>query len=191
MNRVMFVLMIYVAAAAVSGCAMPISAAAHVDHTRDFSVYRTFAWGPADALPTGDPRLDGDPLFKDRMQGAIEIQLRTRGLVLVDAREPDLLVHYHATINQRIDVNSIDIAYGYCPEGCEPHYTKYEGGTLVLDVIDYRTQALIWRGWARTDFAGALTDGARMVEIITQSAAKMLQHFPHTTEVANLPRSKN
>ena len=191
MNRVMFVFIIYLAAALVSGCALPISTGAHVDRTKDFSTYRTYAWGPADALPTGDARLDGDPFFRDRMQGAIEVQLRTRGLVLVAANEPDLLVHYHAAIDQRIDVNSIDIAYGYCAEGCEPHYMEYDAGTLVLDVIDYRTQVLIWRGWARTDIAGALTDGARMAEIIARAAAGMLQHFPHAMEPANLPRTKN
>ena len=191
MKRMMFVLVIYVASAVVGGCAVPISTGAHVDRTKDFSAYRTFAWGPADALPTGDARLDGalHAIFEEWI--AIEVQLRTRGLVLVDASEPDLLVHYHATINQRIDVNSIDIAYGYCAEGCEPHYMQYEAGTLVLDVIDYRTQVLIWRGWARTDIAGALTDGTRMAEIIAQAAAGMLQHFPHALEPANLPRTKN
>ena len=32
----------------------------------------------------------------------------------VDVGTPDLLIHYHASINQRIDVNGVDREYGYC-----------------------------------------------------------------------------
>ena len=39
----------------------------------------TYDWGPADALPTGDPRLDQNPFFKDHLEGAVEKELATRG----------------------------------------------------------------------------------------------------------------
>ena len=39
----------------------------HVQRGLDITQCRTYDWGPADALPTGDPRLDQDPYFPDRV----------------------------------------------------------------------------------------------------------------------------
>ena len=42
-----------------AACATTIlNVSSHVRPGIDIGQYRTFAWGPADALPTGDPRLD-------------------------------------------------------------------------------------------------------------------------------------
>ena len=92
-------------ALAVVGCATAMNVSSYVDRSVDFARYRTYDWGPADALPTGDPRLDKDPFFQDHMQGAVEKQLAAKGLGRVTSGEPDLLIHYHASITQRIDVN--------------------------------------------------------------------------------------
>ena len=68
----------------------------HVRPGIEIGQYRTFAWGPADALPTGDPRLDQNPYFQDYVQGAVEKQLAARGMPASGAGTPDLLLHYHA-----------------------------------------------------------------------------------------------
>jgi hypothetical protein len=166
----------------VSGCAMRMNASAHVDRGQDFSVYRTFEWGPPDALPTGDARLDGDPFFRDRMQGAVEKQLRARGLLLADDAPPDLVIHYHANIAERIDVIGVERSYGYTTDVLTPQLTRYEGGTLVLDVIDRRTQRLIWRGWAQTGIEDALRDRSRLSTLIDEAAKRMMLHFPRAVE---------
>ena len=103
-----------VAALAVTSCATTMTVSSHVERGLDFSPYRTFAWGPADALPTGDPRLDQDPFFKDHLQGAVEKQLAQRGLALSPEGAPDLLVHYHASVTQEIDVVDRDSLSTYC-----------------------------------------------------------------------------
>jgi hypothetical protein len=54
------------------GCATRMTVSSHVEHGLDLSRYRTFNWGPADALPTGDPRLERNPRFQDYVQGAVE-----------------------------------------------------------------------------------------------------------------------
>lgn len=176
-----------VASLAAGGCAIPMSAGAHLDRAQDFSVYRTYAWGPADARPTGDARLDGDPFFQDRMQGAIEKQLAARGLSLATG-STDLVIHYHAVISERIDINRIDQAYGYCADGaCAPEVTRYEQGTLVLDIIDRRTQKLVWRGWAQSDIERALRDRSRLGALIDAAAERMMQRFPRAVEPAPTP----
>ena len=69
---------------AITACATHMTVSSHVEHGLDLSRYQTFNWGPADALPTGDPRLAKNPFFKDRLQGAVEKGLRARGGFIVD-----------------------------------------------------------------------------------------------------------
>ena len=138
------------AALASTGCASAMNVSSHIERGLDFTQYRTYDWGPADALPTGDPRLDQDVFFKDRVQGAVERGLASKGLQMSTSGTPDLLIHYHAHISQRIDADRVDRRLGYCyGADCQPDLLEYEAGTLVLDVVDTRTNRVIWRGWAR------------------------------------------
>lgn len=162
----------------VAGCASTMAVSSYVDRSIERQAYHTFDWGPADALPTGDPRLDRDPFFKDQVQGAVERQLAGRGVRLASSAAPDLLIHFHAHVARRIDPNLVDRAHGYCAEGACPDAATYEAGTLVLDVIDVRTNRLIWRGWARQDIENALNDRDRMARMITDAVTRMLKRFP-------------
>jgi hypothetical protein len=157
-----------------------MTVSSHVDRTLNFAQYRTFDWGPADALPTGDPRLDRDPFFKDHVQGAVERGLAARGMELASGT-PDLLIHYHANISERMDVNQADRAFGYCRGAdCPPETVWYEAGTLVLDVMDARTNKLVWRGWAQNSVEDMLRDQDRMAKTIDQAVAEMLRQLPRT-----------
>ena len=171
-------------------CAARMNVSSHVDRGRDFSVYRTYQWGPADALPTGDPRLDHDPFFVDRLQGAVEKSFAVRALQL-SADTADLIVHYHANVTERIDVNSVDRAYGYCySEDCPPHVRRYEAGSIVIDVIDARTNRLVWRGWAQVDIAGVLGNRARLAALIDEAVTRMMQRFPRAIESTAAPAAR-
>ena len=98
-----------------AACATTIlNVSSHVRPGIDIGQYRTFAWGPADALPTGDPRLDQNPYFQDYVQGAVEKQLAARGILASTTGTPDLLLHYHASIDTRIDVSRSEREYERC-----------------------------------------------------------------------------
>ena len=169
---------VLVAISAAAACASTMTVSSYVDTAIAIPANRTFDWGPPDALPTGDPRLDRDPFFKDQVQGAVEKQLAARGIVLASAARPDLLIHYHANIARRIDVNRVDRSSGYCAEEACPPEMEYEAGTLVLDVVDARTNRLVWRGWAQRSVEDVLNNHDRMARMITEAVARMLQRFP-------------
>ena len=166
-------------AVAALGCAT-MTVSSHVEPGLDLAQYRTFDWGPADALPVGDPRLDQDPLFNDHVQGAVERGLALKGLNLAAAGgSPDLLIHYHANISQRIDVSSADQDFGFCAgEGCQPLVRVHEAGTLVVDIVDARTNRVIWRGWAQDSIRDELDDPERMETTIEAAVAQMLARLP-------------
>jgi len=168
-----------IAALAVTSCATTMTVSSHIDRGLDFSQYHTFDWGPADALPTGDPRLDKNPFFKDHVQGAVEKQLAARGLELATPGTADLLIHYHANITQRVDANRLDRSYGRCAKGdCPADTIDYEAGTLVLDFMDARTNRLIWRGWAQNSVEDMLDDPDRMAKTIDEAVTRMLLRLP-------------
>jgi hypothetical protein len=179
MRRLPNAVAVVIAALAAAHCATTMTVSSHVERGLDLSPYRTFDWGPADALPTGDPRLDQNPLFKDQVQGAVEKQLAARGIELSTSGTPDLRIHYHANITQRIDVNRADRAYGYCSGGdCPADTIEYEAGTLILDIIDTRSNRLIWRGWAQNSVEDLLDDPDKMARMINEAVTRMLERLP-------------
>ncbi len=165
-------------ALAVTGCAT-MNVSSHVQRDLDFTQYRTYDWGPADALPRGDPRLDKNPFFQDHVQGAVEKQLAAKGFERSTSGTPDLLIHYHASITQRIDVNRVDREYGYCyDKDCQARVIEYEAGTLVLDIVEARTSRVIWRGWAQDSVEGVLDNRDRMARKIDEAVRRMLERLP-------------
>jgi hypothetical protein len=155
-----------------------MNVSSHVRRGIDVGQYRTYAWGPADALPTGDPRLDENPYFEDYVQGAVERQLAARGILASTAGTPDLLIHYHASIDTRIDVGRSEHEYERCHAAdCSSWLQEYEAGTLVLDVVDARTNRLVWRGWAQ-DSVEAFEDRDQMGQRVAEAVRRMMATFP-------------
>jgi ApaG protein len=126
-----------------------MNVSAHLERGVNFTEFVTYEWGPPDNLPVGDPRLDNNPFFNDYLQGAVEKQMTAKGFTrAAEGRPADLLVHYHASVNQRLDVYRADNAAGYCYGDCEPQVVDFDQGTLVIV-----TQAAMASGSCRTDAA--------------------------------------
>lgn len=160
-----------------AGCAA-MTVSSHIERSADFDRYRTYAWSEPDTLPPGDPRLDNNPFFRDYVQGAVERQLALKGFEYVTSSEsPDLLIHYHANVRRRIDVEAVDRQYGYSGTD-EPHLVEFEQGTLVVDVIDARTNKLVWRGWAQDSVAGVLDDQDRLDRQVERGVTRMFEGCP-------------
>ena len=153
---------------------------AYVSRGTDFTAYRTYEWGPADMLPTGDPRLDNNAVFKDHFEGAVEKALAARGFErAAPGSTPDLLVHYHATVTERLVVNEVDRRFGECPSyDCGPRTEVFEAGTLLIDLVDARARQLVWRGWAEDSLAGALANQDRLERFIDRAVTGMMLRLP-------------
>ena len=162
---------------ALSGCAT-MNVSAHIERGVDFAQFRTWDFGPADALPTGDPRLDNNPFFKDYLEGAVGKELEARHYPRVLSGTPDLLVHYHANISKTFDVNGVDTRNGYCYDNCQPNLIEYEQGTIVLDVVDAHTNRVIWRGWAQESIDGIIDNQDALRKDVTTAVTRMMKLFP-------------
>ena len=161
-----------------AGCATTMTVSSHTARGLDLARYRTWDWGPADALPTGDPRLDQNAFFQDHVQGAVEKAMAAKGFAMSASGTADLLLHYHASITRRIDVNVVDRGRGYCQgRDCWDDVLEYEAGTLVLDVVDARANTVIWRGWAQDSVEAVLVDPERMARKINEAVPRILASF--------------
>jgi hypothetical protein len=135
--------------------------------------YQTYAWGKVHQGATGDVRLDNNEFFRERVLAAVENQLASRGFEKT-ATAPQLLVHYHASVEQRIDLTERE-PWQSCPD-CKP--SIYDAGTLVIDLVDARTSDLLWRGWSNTNI-DRIVDNQQWLEAhIDDTVAKILERLP-------------
>ena len=165
------------AAAALAGCAT-MNVSSHIERSVHFAEYVTYDWGPPDNLPVGDPRLDNNAFFNDYLQGAIEKKMAAQGFERAVTGTPDLLVHYHASVNQKLDVYEVDNRYGYCYGNCQPQVTDYEVGTLVIDIVDAKTSKVVWRGWAQDAMNGIIDNQSRLEKQVDEGVTKMMVRLP-------------
>lgn len=162
---------------ALAGCASGLRVGSFLERQADLRQYSTYDWGPETALSTGDPRLDNNPFFDRRVRMRVEEELERRGFEKAAGSPPDLLVHYHANVSQKIAVTGLDRDYTLRRDD-EPRATVYDAGTLFVDLVDPRRKTLVWRGWAEGSLEGAIDDQDWMEERIDQAVAAVMARLP-------------
>ena len=88
-----------------------------------------------------------------------------------------MLVYYHTNVTQQLLASDIDR-----PIGDDRHDDSrafvYEGGTLVVDFVDARTNSLIWRGWAKGSVEGVIDNQEWMEQKIDEAITRILERLP-------------
>lgn len=176
MPRIQRTLKVMVVAALTFGgfaCA-PVRVNTSLERGMDFAQYKSFTWAAEDRFVTGDPRLDNNEFFENRIKSTATNVLESRGFEEASPGTAQLVIHYHANVNQQIDVNELDAKYGYC-ESC--HSSVYDAGTITLDFVDARTNHLVWRGWAEGSLDGI--DNQQIIEQrVDDAVTRILAKLP-------------
>jgi hypothetical protein len=179
MRRLLGLVLVGGVAAAAAGCLTLMPVGSHAERGTDFMRYRTYDWGPADALPVSDERLRENPFFVDDVHGAIDTELRNRGLVRVISEPADLLVHYHAAVNGRFESASRPEPIQRCVGAdCRPRVIEFEAGTLIVDILDASTHRVIWRGWAEHRLEDMLDDPALVHRRVVNAVHGIMETLP-------------
>lgn len=158
-------------ALAVGGCAMS-AARSYVATTVPPHPNKTYAWAQGPAKATGDPRLDSNRFFEERVEAAVDDALKSRGFVKGDA--PELLVKYHASVVQDVYVSGAEQSEG------RSGLSVYDKGTLVIDLADAADDRLLWRGWAEDAIDGVVDDQRLMEQRIDDAVARIMKRLPTT-----------
>ncbi len=155
-----------------------MNVSSHMERGRDFSQYRTWAWGAADNLPASDARFD-DAFVRDHLMGAVERGFSRRGLELGTEGAADILVHYHANVTPRLEEHQGSPDVGACYDGdCAVRVLEREQGTILVDVLDARSGRLVWRGWAQMNMEGVFGHPNRLADRIETAVTAMFRRFP-------------
>jgi hypothetical protein len=94
-------------------------------------------------------------LLDQRIRRAVDDQLKLKGLKQ-DASDPDLLIVYHTGLEDKVNVTDWGYTYGsyyWGWGGRSIDVYQYQEGTLIVDLINARTDMLAWRGWATKTLA--------------------------------------
>jgi hypothetical protein len=178
------------AIALLSGCSSTMTVNYDFDVESDFN-YRTYRWmahatgledGMKRSIPTGG-------LIDKRIRAAADNALVDVGLTVFED-SPDLRIIYHIGTQEKIQATSY--GYSYYPHyygwgGYYPYYSGYSGhrvdvyeyteGTLVLDLVDARTDQLVWRGYV-TDTIEENPSPERMSSRLNEAFQRMLSNYP-------------
>jgi hypothetical protein len=157
----------------VASCGVPIQSAGSFARGVTVDQYSTFSWNQEADITIGDPRLENNRIFEDRLHEAIEWELSLRGIRQSES-SPDLLVHHHLTLADHDLVDEVIDESGY--ERTEVF--TYEEGTIVVHVVDARTQGNVWLGWTQANVEPALAGPESMQRWVYDAVREMFEDWP-------------
>jgi uncharacterized protein DUF4136 len=145
------------------------------DRNADFSHYKTFSFEKVETK---------DPLWVDRITAAVDGALTAKGLTQV-ASGGDIAI---IAIGMATD-RQLDTFYDKFPGGWGWRWGSgygdattmtetYTVGTLVLDLFDRKTKALLWRGSASNTLSDSST---KNIKNFDKSVKNLFKGFPRKT----------
>ena len=151
------------------------------DVTASFARYKTFDYYTSKKGTGGT-----SSLMDTRVRAALERELQTKGYVLETKADPDFLVTYYPIVRERRYRTTTHVG-GYWGWGFRPFYGgvgtsvsqvhSYKEGTIVIEIVDFKTNQMIWQGAA----AGALTGlntPEDADEVVPKAVRDILAKFP-------------
>lgn len=176
-------LMLLLLTACATGPAVYTTAAPGADLTR----YQRFAF----VEPLGTDRAGYASIVSQQLTFSTRRELELRGLEFVDqAEQADLLVNFFGHLDEQIRTRQVadpfygpsfyDFRYGFYNPW--PTYSistevqQFSEGTLVVDLIDARTNQMVWEGTARNE----VTEKSRREAASRLDAAvkRIFEEFP-------------
>ncbi len=163
-----------VAAGALSLACSTMTTAVDYDHMINWSQFHTFQL----AGGTKDPETFTQKRIEDGITGA----LTSKGWQAVTTN-PDVLVYSHVVLSSEKQWNATSMGggFGYRRWGgmggmATATQTNIPIGTLVVDMVNPKTNEMFWRGTAQDQFSGNGADKGQVQEAI----ATIFKNFPPT-----------
>lgn len=161
----------------VTGCGTSSQVFTDYDKTAHITEYSTFGWSTPLSIEARNNPLYYNELNDKRIKNAIAVQLESHNYKY--AEDPDLEIHYHIIIEDKTVMRTDPYGYYYGPYWMRSEVSVYEyhEGTLIIDLMDAKTDNLIWRGWM-TNFLKD-RDPEKMEESINQAVRMIFEKYPY------------
>jgi hypothetical protein len=150
------------------------------DVTASYGRYKTFDYYTSKKGTGGTTSL-----MDKRVRAAVEKELQAKGFVMETKADPDFLVTYYPVVHERKYHTTTHVGWGW---GYRPFYGarvgtsmsevhSYQEGTIVIEIVDFKSNQMIWQGAA----AGALTglnNPEDADEVVPKAVRDILAKFP-------------
>ena len=168
-----------------AGC-VPFTVRHDYDPSANYAALNTFDWYAAS--PRAKGRSDGveNPIMDRRVRRIVERELAAKGFALQKTGEPDFLLTYYPVYQDRVVATYTTVGpawgWGYRPWGYGPaagfqDIQQFKEGSIVLEVVDNKTNLMIWQAVAEGALTGLL-DPQDAEEQVTRAVQMMLAKFP-------------
>jgi hypothetical protein len=192
-----------VAASVVAGCTEKVAVTSQSADNADFSAYRTFSMmtvpqrtAATDAAtqgatsPTGGAAVTSagdvangsanqmDPMLASSPVGSAirkDIVQSFTGRGYSESSAPDFLVAFYAGTGDIVDIKAYPYGYSGMSNTGKVDIRDYPAGTVIVDVVDAKTQALVWRGQGVTKIPN---DADLYSHQIAVTVADIVSQFP-------------
>ncbi|HEU5290442.1 MAG TPA: DUF4136 domain-containing protein [Cyclobacteriaceae bacterium] len=146
-----------------------------IDPDYDLWTYKTFNWGRKIDIEAGRNPLYYNELNDKRIKAAVNQELTARGYSFTES-DPELIVHYHIIVDDRSVVRTEPYGYNYGPywTTMKSNIYAYHEGTLIIDLMDKKSNNLIWRGWA----VSVIDEVEEVDDLIKIAVGKIFKKFP-------------
>ncbi len=157
----------------------------------DFSKYKTFAWASqVDSKLAPGVYFLGDLALKERIRNAVGYEMEARGYQKI-RQTPDLLVNFRvfdqaATIKGYSGYGTTYWGNQEVRQAEDTTSFQVQPGTLIVNVVDTKTGAIVWRG-----FASGLIDNSvfeKREDKIKEAVHLIYNQYP--TEVPSVGNKK-
>jgi hypothetical protein len=163
----------------------------HSDFTKSYSLQglKTFAFKDQRRI-SRDPLANND-IWANDVRQAIRADLTSRGLTEAVEGTPDVYVAFYVGLRERYDVNAVGYGlpvyggfrrgwWGW-PHGYDVWSVPYTESTLIVDLIDARTNQLVWRGYD-TDTLNAKDPDKTLTKAVDNVVSRFSHDAKHAAE---------
>jgi hypothetical protein len=162
-----------------SGCSEQLRVRSDYDKDVNLKLYKTYAWLPVKEIESKVDPLVFNELTNKRIKSAVDLQLKSK-LIKYTADSPDLRVHYHIVIDNKSMMLPARYGYNYSQywirNQTDVYY--YREGTLIIDLMDAKSNNLVWRGWGIRTVDNSDIDLTE--QEINDAVDKIMKAFPPT-----------
>ena len=163
-----------------TSCGPSLQVFSDYDKTADLSHYKTFSWLKLDAIEAkGSNPLYYNELNDKRIKEAVNKQMQGKNFQPF-SNSTDLQLHYHIIVEDKTSTITEPIGTQYRPYSNEHRRSTYQyrEGTIIIDLMDIKTNTLIWRGWATDVITNTVRKNPEAA--IQNAIEKIFLQFPAT-----------
>ncbi len=171
-----------------SACATKPYVETDYDQAYSFSGLKTFE--VAETKQDFKDSILVSPFTLSHIQAVLQSELAKRYQAPVTGEKPDFVVSYHVVLEEKIDPRSYNQLYGfgwygrgYYPAprpyfyGTNTGLRIYSQGSLIIDIVDGKTDKPIWRGVSEKRLSQGMSP-QRQREILSMAVTEVIAEFP-------------